>query len=61
VVVVLLDRASFVGRDDDESRAQLAAARHGLAEYDVSYRMIRAGDDLATALGGQRRGERVRA
>ena len=60
VVVVLLDRASFVGRDDDESRAQLAAARHGLAEYDVSYRMIHAGDDLAQALGGQRRGERVR-
>jgi uncharacterized protein (DUF58 family) len=60
VVVVLLDRASFVGRDDDESRAQLAAARHGLAEYDVSYHLVHAGDNLADALAGQKRGERAR-
>jgi uncharacterized protein (DUF58 family) len=57
-VVVLVDRASFVGRDDDESRAQLAAARHALAEYDVMHYLVRAGDELANALGGR---ERVRA
>jgi uncharacterized protein (DUF58 family) len=54
-VVVLIDRASFVGRDDDESRAQLAAARHALAEYDVTYHLVRAGDKLPDALGGRAR------
>lgn len=61
VVVVLLDRASFAGRDDDDSRAQMAAARHGLAEYGVGHYLIRAGDDLGQSLGGLRRGERVHA
>lgn len=58
VLVILLDRASFVGRDDDESRAELAAVRHALAEYDIGHRLVRSGDDLAEALGGR---ERVRA
>ena len=35
-IVVLLDRFSFAGRDDDESRAELAAVRHALAEYDIA-------------------------
>jgi uncharacterized protein (DUF58 family) len=61
VVVVLLDRASYVGRDDDESRAELAAARHGLAEYGVGHYLLRAGDELGEALGGRQRGERVHA
>lgn len=58
VLVVLLERASFVGRDDDESRAELAAVRHALAEYDIAYRMLKSGDDLAERLGGR---ERARA
>ncbi len=58
VLVVLLDRASFVGRDDDESRAELAAVRHALAEYDIGHRLLRSGDDLAEQLGGR---ERARA
>ncbi len=57
-VVILLDRASYVGRDDDESRAELAAVRHALAEYDVEHHLLRSGDDLAEALG---RGSRRRA
>jgi hypothetical protein len=57
---VLLDRASFVNRDDDdESRAELAAVRHALAEYDIEHHLVRAGDDLAEALGAPR--SRVRA
>ena len=58
VLVVLLERASFVGRDDDESRAELAAVRHALAEYDIGYRLLKSGDDLAERLGGR---ERARA
>ncbi len=58
VMVVLLDRASFVGRDDDESRAELAAIRHALAEYDIGHRFLQAGTDIADALGAR---ERVRA
>ena len=50
-MVVLLDRASFVGRDDGESRAELAAVRHALAEYDIAYHLVRSGDNLSTVLG----------
>ncbi len=57
-VVVLVDRTSFVKREDDESRAELAAVRHALAEYDIEHHLVRAGDDLAQALGGR---SRVRA
>jgi uncharacterized protein (DUF58 family) len=53
VVVVLLDRASFVGRADPESRAELAAVRHALAEYGVEHHLVAAGVDLAEALGGR--------
>ena len=42
-IVVLLDRFSFAGRDDDESRAELAAVRHALAEYDIAHHLLRAG------------------
>ncbi len=58
VLVVLLDRASFVGRDDAESRAELAAIRHALAEYDIGHRLVRSGDELADVLGDR---ERARA
>lgn len=58
VTVVLLDRASFVGRDDAESQAELNAIRYALAEYDIGHRLLRSGDDLAEALAGR---ERVRA
>lgn len=54
-VVVLLDCASFVSRDDEQSQAELAAVRHALAEYDVAHYLVRAGDDLAEALGGRSR------
>lgn len=50
-IAVLLDRASFAGAEDDESRAELAAVRHALAEYDIGYHLLRAGDDIATSLG----------
>jgi uncharacterized protein (DUF58 family) len=50
-IVVLLDRFSFDGRDDDQSRADLAAVRHALAEYDIAHHLIRSGDDLSTVLG----------
>ena len=53
-VVVLLDRASFVNRDDDdESRAELGAVRHALNEYDIEHHLVRAGDGLAEALGAR--------
>lgn len=58
-IAVLVDRASFVGRDDAETRAQLAAVRHALAEYDITHHLIRAGDDLEQALGAGR--QRIRA
>ncbi|MEP6806982.1 MAG: DUF58 domain-containing protein, partial [Chloroflexota bacterium] len=56
--VVLLDRFSFEGRDDDESRAELGAMRHALAEYDIGYHLVRAGDDLSTVLGRKALGVR---
>jgi uncharacterized protein (DUF58 family) len=57
-VVVLLDRASFAGREDDASRAELGAIRHALNEYDIGHHLIRAGDDLGDSLGQSRRGRR---
>ena len=58
-VVVLLDRASYVGRADDEARAELGAVRHALAEYDIGYHLLTAGDDLAQVLGGKGAGRRA--
>jgi uncharacterized protein (DUF58 family) len=60
-LVVLLDRFSFMGRDDDESRAELAAVRHALAEYDIGHHLVRAGDDLSTVLGRKAIGVRAPA
>jgi uncharacterized protein (DUF58 family) len=58
-LVILLDRASWVEREPDpNSRAELTAVRHALAEYDVPHRLVRAGDDLSEALSGR---ERARA
>jgi hypothetical protein len=57
-MVVLLDRFSFAGRDDDESRAELGAVRHALAEYDVAHHILRAGDDLTSVLGRRALGAR---
>jgi len=55
-LVILLDRSSFIGVDpDDDSRAELAAVRHALAEYDVEHRLVRRGDDIADAIGGRAR------
>lgn len=55
-LVILLDRASYIGVEpDDESRAELAAVRHALAEYDVMHRLVRRGDDIAEAIGGRAR------
>lgn len=51
VVAVLLDRASFVGRDDPDSRSELVAVRHALAEYGVEHHLVPAGADLAEVLG----------
>jgi uncharacterized protein (DUF58 family) len=59
-VVVLLDRFSFLpdpGEDEalakerDEGRAQVAACRHALAEYDIETHVVHAGDDLPHVLG----------
>jgi uncharacterized protein (DUF58 family) len=58
-VVVLLDRASFVGRADDEARAELGAVRHALAEYDIGYHLLSAGDDIPEVLGGKGAGRRA--
>ena len=60
-IVVLLDRASFVGRDDDESRAELTAIRHALAEYDIPHHLVKAGDNLSSALGRAAIGGRTAA
>jgi uncharacterized protein (DUF58 family) len=58
-LVVLVDRFSFAGRDEDpEAKAELGAVRHALAEYDIGHHVVRAGDDLPQALGGR---ERARA
>ena len=58
-IVVLLDRSSYEGRDDDESRAELGAVQHALAEYDIAHHLVRAGDDLPTVLGGRAIGARA--
>ncbi len=53
-LVILLDRASYIGVEpDDRSRAELAAVRHVLAEYDVEHRLVRRGDAIADAIGGR--------
>jgi uncharacterized protein (DUF58 family) len=58
-IVMLLDRASYASSEpDDRSQAELGAVRHALAEYDIAHRIIRRGDDIATAIGGR---ERARA
>jgi uncharacterized protein (DUF58 family) len=55
-LVILLDRASYIGVEpDDQSRAELAAVRHALSEYDVLHRLVRRGDDIAEAIGGRAR------
>jgi uncharacterized protein (DUF58 family) len=55
-LVILLDRASYIGVEpDDHSRAEMAAVRHALAEYDVTHRVVRRGDDIAEAIGGRAR------
>jgi len=60
-IVVLLDRFSFADIDDDESRAELAAVRHALAEYGVAHHLVRSGDDLSTVLGRPAMGARAPA
>ena len=53
-LVILLDRSSYIGVDpDDGTRAELAAVRHALAEYDIEHRLVRRGDDIAEAIGGK--------
>jgi hypothetical protein len=59
--VVLLDRFSFDGREDEESRAELSAIRHALAEYDVAHHLVHAGDDLSSVLGRRAIGARAPA
>ena len=55
-LVILLDRSSYIGVEpDDHSRAEMAAVRHALAEYDVTHRIVRRGDDIAEAIGGRAR------
>ena len=55
-LVILLDRASFIGVEpDDHSRAELAAVRHALAEYDIEHRLVQHGEDIAEAIGGRAR------
>jgi uncharacterized protein (DUF58 family) len=58
-VVVLLDRASFVGRADEHAQAELGAVRHALAEYDIGYHLLAAGDDIAHVLGRGGAGRRA--
>jgi len=63
VVVILLDRFSFLPEppeDDeaaraehDERRAEFVACRHALAEYDVETYVLHNGDDLTQALAGK--------
>jgi uncharacterized protein (DUF58 family) len=70
VVVVLVDRHSFLPDEspaEDEAlnegegsarraaRAELAACRHALAEYDITTYSVAAGVDLAETLGGRSR------
>jgi hypothetical protein len=55
-LAIIVDRVSFIGVEpDEEARAELAAVRHALAEYDVSHRVVRHGDDIADALGARSR------
>jgi hypothetical protein len=55
-IVILLDRSSYIGVEPDEgARAELAAVRHALAEYDIEQRLVRRGDDIAEAIGGRQR------
>ena len=55
-LVILLNRQSYAGVEpDDHARAELAAVRHALAEYDVEHRVVRRGDDVAEAIGGRQR------
>ncbi len=55
-LAILLDRASYIGVEpDDQSRAELAAVRHALAEYGVEYRLVKRGDSIADAIGGRAR------
>ena len=58
-IVVLLDRFSFEGLDGGEGRAEVAAVRHALAEYDIPHHLIRAEDDLSTVLGRRAIGART--
>jgi len=57
-IVVLVDRHSFDGRDDDESRAEMTAVRHALAEYEIGHHLVRSGDDLSEVLGRRAIGAR---
>jgi uncharacterized protein (DUF58 family) len=55
-LVILIDRASYIGVEPDEaSRAELAAVSHALAEYDIEQRLVRRGDNIADAIGGRAR------
>ena len=55
-LVILLNRQSYAGVEpDDHARAELAAVRHALAEYDIEHRVVRRGDDIAEAIGGRQR------
>lgn len=60
-IVVLLDRFSFDGRDDDETRAEMSAVRHALAEHGIAHHLVRAGDDLSGVLGRRAVGARTPA
>ncbi|HSM39002.1 MAG TPA: DUF58 domain-containing protein [Candidatus Limnocylindrales bacterium] len=62
-LVALMDRTSFEpGEADaeaaDQRRAEQAALRHALAEYDIGYYLLSRGDELSESLGIR---ERVRA
>ncbi len=55
-LAILLDRASYIGVEPDEqARAELAAVRHALAEYDIQYRLVQRGDNIADAIGARTR------
>ncbi len=55
-LVILLDRSSYIGVEaDDHARAELGAVRHALSEYGVEHRLVKRGDDIATAIAGRRR------
>jgi uncharacterized protein (DUF58 family) len=55
-LAIVLDRSSYVAAEpDDATRAELAAVRHALAEYDIEQRLVRRGDVIADAIGGRNR------